>query len=63
MLVYIKPLSMFPRLHSDWLFGAILSAISEIFPDKLDDVISDFNDTNPPFLISSTFPVLYVNDE
>lgn len=63
MLVYIKPLSMFPKLHSDRLFGAFLSAISEIYPDKINEVKSDFESGNPPFLISSTFPVLYIGDE
>lgn len=63
MLVYIKPLSMFPKLHSDRLFGAFLSSVSEIYPDKLEKVINDFKSENPPFLISSTFPVLYVGDE
>lgn len=63
MLVYIKPLSMFPKLHSDRLFGAILSSISEIFPDKIDEVIDDFKGSDPPFLISSTFPVLCNGDE
>ncbi|WP_303247195.1 type III-A CRISPR-associated RAMP protein Csm4 [uncultured Methanobrevibacter sp.] len=56
MLVYIKPLSMFPKLHSDTLFGAILSAVSEIFPSKVDEIIKDFENNNPPFLLSSTFP-------
>lgn len=37
MLVYIKPLSMFPKLHSDTLFGALTSAINELFPDKIDE--------------------------
>lgn len=63
MLVYIKPLSMFPKLHSDRLFGAFLSAISEIYPNKINEIIKDFESDNPPFLISSTFPVLYVGDE
>ena len=58
MLVYIKPLSTFPKLHSDKLFGAILSAISEIFDDEiLTNLINDF-DNNPPFLISSAFPAI-----
>lgn len=56
MLVYIKPLSMFPKLHSDTLFGAILSAISEIFPSKVDEIINDFENNDPPFLLSSAFP-------
>lgn len=63
MLVYIKPLSMFPKLHSDRLFGAFLSAISEMYPDKVDEIVKDFESDNPPFLISSTFPVLCVGEE
>lgn len=63
MLVYIKPLSMFPKIHSDRLFGAFLSVMSEIFPSKLDDVINSFENNNPPFLISSTFPVLFIDNE
>lgn len=62
MLVYIKPVTMFPKLHSDRLFGAIFATISEIFPSKLEDVKHDFESENPPFLISSTFPVLDIND-
>ena len=59
MLVYIKPLSMFPKLHSDTLFGALTSAISELFPDKVEEMLSEFKNNNPQFLISSTFPFIY----
>lgn len=59
MLVYLKPLSTFPKLHSDTLFGAITSAMSEIFPDKVDEMINEFESGRPPFLVSSTFPVVY----
>ena len=62
MLVYIKPLSTFPKLHSDTLFGAITYAISELYPDKVDEMIKEFESGMPPFLLSSTFPVIYVND-
>lgn len=62
MLVYIKPVTMFPKLHSDRLFGAIFATISEIFPSKINEVKHDFESENPPFLISSTFPVLDIND-
>ena len=34
MLIYIKPLSTFPKLHSDTLFGALTSAISELYPNS-----------------------------
>ena len=63
MLVYIKPLSTFPKLHSDTLFGAITSAINELYPDLIDEMINEFEAGRPPFLISSTFPIIYNNDE
>lgn len=62
MLVYIKPLSMFPKVHSDRLFGAFLSTINEIFPSKIDEVVDKFNSDEPPFLISSSFPFLELGD-
>lgn len=62
MLVYIKPLSTFPKLHSDTLFGALTSAINELYPDLVDEMINEFEAGRPPFLISSTFPVIF-NDE
>ncbi|MDR2967899.1 MAG: type III-A CRISPR-associated RAMP protein Csm4 [Methanobacteriaceae archaeon] len=55
MLVYIKPLSIFPELHSDTIFGAILSAVSELYPKKVEELLSKF-ENNPPFLVSSSFP-------
>lgn len=63
MLIYIKPLSIFPELHSDRLFGAILSAINELYPDKVKQIIDEFKNNNPPFIISSTFPSVNVNDK
>ena len=63
MLIYIKPLSVFPKLHSDRLFGAFISAISELYPDKVDEIINDFKSNNPPFIISSTFPAISIDDE
>ena len=62
MLVYIKPLSVFPKLHSDTLFGAILSSMSELYPDKVNDMITEFENNNPPFLISSAFPFIFVDN-
>ena len=62
MLVYIKPLSTFPKLHSDTLFGAITYAISELYPDKVDAMINEFESGRPPFILSSTFPVIYTPD-
>lgn len=62
MLIYIKPLSTFPKLHSDTLFGAITSAISELYPEIIEDMINEFNEARPPFILSSAFPYIY-NDE
>lgn len=62
MLIYIKPLSTFPKLHSDTLFGAITSAISELYPEILEDMLKEFCDGRPPFILSSAFPYIY-NDE
>ena len=63
MLVYIKPLSTFPKLHSDTIFGAITYAISELYPDLVDGMINEFESRKPPFLISSAFPVIFNDDE
>ena len=62
MLVFIKPLSTFPKLHSDTLFGAITSAISELYPDLVGEMLVEFDAGRPPFLISSAFPVIYDNE-
>ena len=62
MLIYIKPLSTFPKLHSDTLFGALTSAISELYPNLVDEMINEFEQKKPPFLISSTFPVIFNED-
>lgn len=56
MLIYLKPLSIFPELHSDTLFGAITYAISQLYPEKVDEMVKSFED-EPPFIISSTFPL------
>lgn len=60
MLIYLKPLSIFPELHSDTLFGAITYAISELYPEKIDEMIESFK-SEPPFIISSTFPFIFNN--
>lgn len=60
MLVYIRPKSKFPPLHSDTIFGAIIYSISQIYPEKLDKIISQFteNTLKPPFMVSSAFPFI-----
>lgn len=62
MLVYLKPMSIFPQLHSDTLFGALTSAISELYPEKVDEMLKEF-EIKPPFLISSTFPFIFKEDK
>ncbi len=61
MLIYLKPLSIFPELHSDTLFGAIVYAINELYPEITNDMISAFED-EPPFILSSTFPFIFNNN-
>lgn len=61
MLVYIKPLSIFPELHSDTLFGALTATINELFPKKVDEMIDLFENNNPPFILTSAFP--YITDK
>lgn len=62
MLIYLKPLSIFPELHSDTIFGSIVYAINELYPEIVDEMINDFK-KEPPFLISSTFPFAYNENE
>ena len=62
MLVYLKPLSIFPQLHSDTLFGAITYAVNELYPEKVQDMLDAFK-SNPPFILSSTFPFIFNEDE
>lgn len=61
MLIYLKPLSIFPELHSDTLFGAITYAISQLYPEKIDEMVESF-ENEPPFIISSTFPFIFKKD-
>ncbi|MDR3222231.1 MAG: type III-A CRISPR-associated RAMP protein Csm4 [Methanobrevibacter sp.] len=57
MLVYIKPLSIFPELHSDTIFGAIISAINDLYAEVVEEILLEFKE-NPPFILSSAFPYL-----
>lgn len=63
MIIYLKPRSAFPELHSDTIFGALYSAVSELYDDeeKLRAII-EFEE-KPPFIISSAFPFVYNNEE
>lgn len=63
LLVRIRPISEFPSLYSDKLFGAICFASKELYgEEKLIDMINNFED-NPPFLISSAFPCINYNND
>lgn len=57
MIIYIEPKSLFPQLSSDTLYGAIFSAISNLYED-FDELLDLFKKT-PPFLISSAFPFVW----
>lgn len=58
--VHLRPLSSFnnPFPPSDTLFGAICWGIKFIHGEKeLEDLLSDFKKGEPPFKISSVFPI------
>lgn len=63
MLVYLKPQSIFPQLHSDTLFGSIAYSINQIYPEKLEEILETFYNQNPAFLVSSAFPYIYSSDK
>ena len=58
MIIYLKPRSAFPELHSDTIFGAICSAVSELYDDKTLRTIVELEE-KPPFILSSAFPFVY----
>lgn len=61
MLVYLKPESSIPELSSDTIFGSIIYSFSQLYPEELDDIMDLFT-SDPPFLVSSSFPYIE-NDE
>lgn len=63
MIIYLKPISTFPELHSDTIFGAMTYAINELYPEKTDEMISSFIENKPPFIISSAFPFVFNDKE
>ncbi|MGC9517456.1 MAG: type III-A CRISPR-associated RAMP protein Csm4 [Methanomicrobiales archaeon] len=63
MLVYLKPQSIFPQLHSDTIFGSIVYSINQIYPEKLEKILETFHNQNPAFIVSSAFPYIYSADE
>lgn len=50
---------MFPELHSDTIFGAIISSISQLHGETIvNNIIGAFESENLPFTISSAFPCI-----
>ena len=54
--IRIRPLSLFPELDSIKLFGAIFSAVSELYPENIKEFENDFENGN--IRVSSAFPVV-----
>lgn len=63
MIIYLKPRSLFPTLHSDTIFGAILSSATQIYPEIFPEILEKFKKGDPPFLVSSAFPYMECNQE
>lgn len=65
MIIYIEPKSLFPPLHSDTIFGAIIYAINQLYPGSINDLIEKFREplTQPSFTVSSAFPFVKKEDE
>ena len=61
--IYLYPKSTFLSLPtSDTLFGAICWAIYHLWNEKkLEDILKDFTNQRPKFILSSTFPYLVQN--
>lgn len=58
LLVHIRPISDFPLVHSDRLFGAICVAMKNLYgEERLVEMLTSFK-KEPPFLLSSTFPCI-----
>ena len=57
MIIYLEPKGMFPNLHSDTIFGALCSVLSEFYPEFIEDLMNDFVET-PACLISSAYPYI-----
>jgi len=54
--IRIRPISVFPELDSIKLFGAIFSAISELYPENIKEFKNNFEKGN--IRLSSAFPVV-----
>ncbi len=60
MIIYLEPKSLFQPLSSDTLYGAICSALSDIYEDFNKKL--ELLKKTPPFLISSAFPFIGTKD-
>ena len=60
MIIYLEPKSTFPKLHSDTIFGAFCSILSEVYPNFMEELIKDFEE-KPPFILSSAFPYISIS--
>lgn len=58
MIIYLNPRSLFPTLHSDTIFGALIYTTKEIYPEIFQEMLERFKNGNPPFLISSAYPYI-----
>ena len=56
MIIYLQPRSLFPTLHSDTIFGALIYATKQIYPEIFLEMLEKFKNGNPPFLVSSAYP-------
>lgn len=64
MIIYLKALSSLPELSSDKLMASIISALSELYPDEIEDIIKLFMGNNQvPFIVSSAFPFISIGNE
>jgi len=65
MFVYINPKSVFPPLHSDTIFGSILYALNQLYPDEFNSLLLEFKNQDDivPFLVSSAFPFINTDVE
>lgn len=63
MIIYLKPISTFPELHSDTIFGALTYAINKLYPEITNKMISSFIENKPPFILSSAFPFIFNDKE
>ncbi len=57
-IVYLKPRSsLMTALHSDTLWGLIITALARLYPARIvQEIIENYEGDKPPFLVSSAFP-------